>query len=99
MALNTLHIALREGFQGQTVVITVDGREVYRRSGVTTHRESEETDGVDVAVASDIARIAVFVTPGNLAGTMVFDVSRHPRVAINLVGEGTIGFETCRRLY
>lgn len=92
-ATHLLHIALRDGFRGHTVVIAVDGREVYRRSGVTTDRKRARADAFHVATASAAAHIAVSVTPGERAAFMRFDVSRYPNVAIGLVGKGTVSFE------
>lgn len=89
-----LRIVLREGFRGHTVVIAVDGLEVYRRVGVTTDRGRARADAFDVTAASAVARIAVSMTPGDIAAAMDFDVARHSHVAISLVGEGTVGFET-----
>lgn len=89
-----LHIALRDGFRGHTVVITVEGLQVYRRVGVTTDREGGGADAFDVTAASAVARITVSVTPGDVAAAMDLDVGRHSHVAISLVGEGTVGFET-----
>lgn len=87
-----LHIVLRDGFRGHTVIITVNGREVYRRSGVTSALMSAG-DTVEVETVSDVAHIAVSATPGTFRGSLDVDLSAHPHVAISLVGDGTVSFE------
>lgn len=89
-----LHIALRDGFRGHTVVIAVDGLEVYRGAGVTTDRTGARADAFDVTAASAVARVGVSVTPGDIAASMELDVSQRPHVAISLVGTATVSFET-----
>jgi hypothetical protein len=96
-ASHPLHITLRDGFRGHTVLIAVDGIEVFRGTGVTTDRTSARPDGFVVTAASAVARVAVSVTPGDVAASLEFDVSRHPYVAISLVGTGTVSFETSPR--
>jgi hypothetical protein len=91
---HALHITLLDGFRGHVVVIDVDGHEVYRRDGVTTHPTIARADAFQVAAASRVAHVAVFVTPGDYVGSLDVDVARHPHLAISLVGEGTVSFET-----
>ena len=93
-AKRDLHIVLREGFRGHTIVIVVDGREVYRRSGVTTDVQTSHADTIDVAAVSRRPRIAVSVTPGDLVASLDLDVGTYRHLAISLVGEATLSFET-----
>jgi hypothetical protein len=93
-----LHITFRNGFRGHTVVIVVDGREVYRRAGVTTDRHDLPTDVVVVDAGAAVVSLAVSATPGDIAASLEVDVSRHPHMAIDLVGGGTVGFELFPRL-
>ena len=90
----TLHIILRDGFRGHAVVIIVDGREVYRRAGVTTDATISRADAVELIVAPRLIHVAVSVTPGDYVASLDLDVSAHPHLAISLVGEGTVSFET-----
>ena len=90
----TLRIALGAGFRGHTVVIVVNGREVYRRADVTTDAMTAQADVVTTAVTSPTARLAVSVHPGELLATLDLDLSRHGNVAISLVGEATVSIET-----
>jgi len=89
-----LHITLRDGFRGHTVVIVVDGHEVYHRAGVTTDPTMSRADAVKLVVAPRLVQVAVSVTPGDYIASLDLDVSAHPHLAISLVGEGTVSFET-----
>jgi len=91
---HALHITLLDGFRSHVVVIVVDGHEVYRRDGVTTEPTIARADAFQVAPASRVAHVAVFATPGDYVASLDLDVARHPHLAISLVGEGTVSFET-----
>ena len=93
---HSLHITLREGFHGHTVVIVVDGDEVYRRSGVTTGPRIP-TDTVELVVGRDLVQVIVSVTPGDYVASFDLVVSAYPHLAISLIGEGTVSFEPSAR--
>lgn len=91
--MHTLHIALHDGFQGHTVGITVNGREVYKKSSVTTDLTISRADGFDVQEASNKARIEVSVEPGGHKGSTEIDVTQYPFVAVSLERDGSISFK------
>jgi hypothetical protein len=91
--MHPLHIALHDGFQGHTVVITVDGREVYNQSSVTTNLAISRADAFDVQVASNTVRIDVSVEPGGRQGSTEVDVTQYPFVAVSLERDGSITFQ------
>lgn len=95
-APHPLHIVLQDGFRGHTVVIVLDGLEVYRRLDVTTDPGRARADAFDVTAAAAVARVAVSMAPGDVAATMDVDVAMHAHVAISLVGERTVSFEMAR---
>jgi hypothetical protein len=91
---HTVHLVLREGFQGHTVVVTLNDRRVYEAVGLTTDPLTARAGAAAVSEAARTARLAVSVTPGSLAAAVDLDVAARPYVAISLVGEGTVAFET-----
>jgi hypothetical protein len=91
---HTIDITLRDGFRGHAVVITVDSREIYHRAGVITDPTISRADAVKLVVASRLIHVVVSATPGDYVGSLDLDVSAHPHLAISLVGEGTVNFET-----
>ncbi len=93
-ARHALHITLLDGFRRHAVVIVVDGREVYRRAGVTTDPTTAHADAFQVAAASRVAHVAVLAIPGDYVASLDVDVARHPHLAISLIGVSTVSFET-----
>jgi hypothetical protein len=91
---HALRITLGDGFRGHTVVLTVQGREVYRHADVTTRGPSAPADVVELVSPWRTVIVAISATPGDYAASLDLDVSIHPHLAISLVGEGTVSFET-----
>lgn len=91
-----MHVVLRDGFRGHSVVITMNGKRVYEAAGVTTDPVTVRAGVVAVRLPVRTARVGVSVTPGNLGGAFDVDVTVHPHVAISLVGDGTLAFETSK---
>jgi hypothetical protein len=92
--MHPLHIALHDGFKGNAVVITVDGRGVYNKSSVTTDLSLSRADAFDTQVASNTVRIEVSVEPGSHKASAEIDVTQHPFVAVTLERDGSISFQT-----
>jgi hypothetical protein len=89
-----LHLVLREGFNRHRVVITMNERKIYDADDVTTDAAAARADAREVASRSRAAHLVVSVTPGNRAAAFDVDVATRPYVAISLIGEGTVSFET-----
>jgi hypothetical protein len=89
-----LRIDLCTGFRGHTIVIVINAREVYRRSGVTTDSATSRADAIEVVTGAPTAHIEVFVTPGDFFGSIACDTAAHRHLVISLVGEATLNLET-----
>jgi hypothetical protein len=79
-----LHIALQEGFAGDPVSISVDGREVYRKDAVRTRTQIGLADSVETTHDPGSATIeirareaAATITP-TLTGDLFLAVSLSP---------------------
>jgi hypothetical protein len=81
-----LHIALHDGFSGQTVRVAVDGREVYRRAGVRTDLRISRADAFDTETAGPVAEVEVTVEPGGQQAAIRLDLNITPYLAIDLKG-------------
>ena len=90
-------IVLGSGFRDHTVAIMLDGRDVYRRAGVTTNPATSEADALVAMAERPRVRIVVCATPGELMGVVECDLSAHRHVAISLIGKATLSVETCAR--
>ena len=54
-----LHIALQEGFTGEPVAITIDGREIYRKDQVRTRPQIGHADTIETTHDAGPARIEI----------------------------------------
>ena len=79
-----LHIALQEGFAGDPVTISVDGREVYRKDAVRTRTQIGLADSLEVTHDPGSATIeirardsAATITP-TLTGDLFLALSLSP---------------------
>lgn len=59
-----LSIKLRDGFSNSTVIIEVNGQQVYRKSGVTTDLTISFADAVEVPVEESTVKLKVTVEGG-----------------------------------
>jgi hypothetical protein len=91
-SVHEFRITLGGGFRDHTVVVGVDGHQVYRRSSVYTDLTTPES--IDVVAAFRVAHVVVSVNPGDLVASFDLDVSAHRNVVVSLIGEGTLSIET-----
>lgn len=82
--MTNLHIALQSGFRDDSVVITVNNREIYNKSGVTTNLVISLADKVNVLVDGQNALIKVNVTSKKIEGTVTIQVTDTPYLAVDL---------------
>jgi len=66
----SLHIALQEGFDGDVVVVRVNGKEALRKKDVTTRMQIGLADSVDTVWDGESARVEVEVPTRNISGTI-----------------------------
>lgn len=59
-----LLVKLRDGFSGDTVSIVVNGREIYRKSGVSTDLTISYADAVEIDVAESVVNLEISVQGG-----------------------------------
>lgn len=79
-----LRIRLRDGFRNQTVAISLDGKEIYRKSGVTTDLSISYADAVEASTDAAMVTLAVKVENGPAASTDI-DPRRTPFVDARIV--------------
>ena len=85
----TLGIELQDGFEGDEVVCTVDGREVLRRSAVRTDLRISRADSVEVQVPDDPSTVQVQVPNRSLAAEARL-VPREERYLLVRIVEGRL---------
>jgi len=65
--MRIVHVALQEGFEHDTVVVRIAGREVYRGTDVTSQLPVGFADAVEVESASEALTVTVEVPNRNLS--------------------------------
>lgn len=80
-----LRVRLGEGFQNNTVSVRVDGREVFRRAGVSTDWTISRADSVDIPLQAERAQLEVEVENGPRVAQEVTP-AQTPFVEVRLVG-------------
>jgi hypothetical protein len=89
-----LAIVLGSGFRGHTVVVMLDGREVYRQVDVTTSVTTTHADAFVATARGSRVRVMARVTPGDLVVSAECDLRASARVVISLMGKGSLWLET-----
>lgn len=65
----SIRVDLREGFEGDEVVLRLDGEEVFRKEGVTTLPQIGRADGIDVHVGHGPVTVQVELPNRGLSGS------------------------------
>lgn len=79
-----LHIALREGFAGEEVAVSVDGREVFR-DRVTTRLQVGLASSFDLDVAEGDRKVVVDVAGSAAGSPLTIPVTGQTWVGVSLL--------------
>ena len=85
-----IHIALQEGFDGDEVVVRINGEDVYRRSGVTTRPQISLADSFARDVADGPATIEVRLPVRGASGSIAVDGVRPCHVGVSRTPAGRV---------
>jgi hypothetical protein len=80
----TLSIDLQEGFEGEEVIVRVDGREAARCRGVRTNRMLGLADSLAVQVPEDKATIEIAVPSRHLERRVEVRPGETPYLGVSL---------------
>lgn len=83
-----LHIALQEGFTGEAVSISVNGREAYRKDRVVTRTQIGRADVVELTLAAPAA--AIEIRAGSASASFTVPLAQDLYVAVSLTGDKQI---------
>jgi len=86
--MNKLHIALQDGFRDDSVTITVDGRNVFDKKGVTTNLAISYADAVDAPVSNPTASVEVSVSSRSRSANLTVNVAETQYLSVNLSEDG-----------
>ncbi len=88
--MTLLHVALQEGFSDDTVVAWLDGKEVYRKAGVSTRWQISRADAFEFESPAGQATLKVEVSSRELSRSIPVDLSRTPFVGVSVTPEGEL---------
>ena len=83
--MTTLHIALQDGFEGDTVVVKVNGKEVFNNENVKTKRQIGKAASCDVEVEQGTANVEVSLPLRKVSETIACKVSGEVYLGVSLV--------------
>jgi len=83
----SLHIALEEGFEGDVVVVRVNGSEVYDNQDVKTRLQIGLADSFDTSVGRGKAQIEIAVPTRKLTEKVSVDVDDRIFLGASLQGD------------
>jgi hypothetical protein len=86
-------LALEEGFEGDTVIVKVNGRQVFERNGVSTRTQIGLAESFDVPVDEHDAVVEVQVPTRGASGSITHPVGDRLHVGVS-VQQGDIVFRT-----
>lgn len=88
-----LHIALHDGFAGQRVRITLNGRTIYDQPDVRTDLRIARADAIDVDVPARSSRLSVTIDPGGVTSATDVDAAATPYLAITIEAGGGLSWK------
>lgn len=94
--LPLIHVAIQEGFQNDTLVVHLDGAEVYRRAGLKSRMQIGLADSFDLDAATGPAELRVEVPTRNASVTIPVKVPADGElyVGVSVTPEGSITFQS-----
>jgi hypothetical protein len=88
-----IHLALQDGFDGDDVVLRVDGSEVYRGEDVTTRTQISHAADMHLDVPDRPFELDVDIPTRSVRETVQIDPHANPNVTVSLRdGRLVVGF-------
>jgi hypothetical protein len=80
----TLHIDLQDGFQNDEVIVRLDGKQVFHKSGVSTDIRISRADGFEAPSAKPQSTIDIELPKKHLKATQSFAPSGTAHVGVSI---------------
>ena len=85
-----VHVALQEGFLGDTVSVRVNGAEVARRANVSTKNQIGFAEAIELDVPEGEMRLELRLENRSLAETIVMRVEGNAHIGVSIDRAGQI---------
>jgi len=82
-----LRIALQDGFEGDTVVVKVNGQEVFKQENIKTKRQIGKAASFEVEVEKGSTNVEVSLPLKSLSETIAVKVSGETYLGVSVVKE------------
>lgn len=79
-----LHIAFQEGFDGDTIIVRIDGKEMFRNDNVTTRRQIGYASSFETNSHTGPVTIDILLPNKSLWETVQFQVTAATFVGISI---------------
>ena len=81
----TIRIALQDGFEDETVVISVNGKEVFNQKNVKTKRQIGKAASFDVEVEAGSSTVEISLPSKSLSESITLKVSGKAYLGVSVV--------------
>ena len=85
-----LHIALQEGFSGDSVLIRVNGKEAFQKANVKTRNQIGLADSFEFTVPESSATVEVSLSSRNVSESIRVNASQSVYLGVSLTPEGKL---------
>ena len=90
--MTLLHIALQEGFVDDTIVVTVNGTEVFRKTGVNTRHQIGLADSFELDISEDNVTVSVSLPSRDLLNSIRINLPFPLFLGVSITMEDQVSF-------
>lgn len=83
----SLHIDFQTGFSNDTVIVQIDGHEIFRKNNVNTDYSLGLADSADTQVTRGTVNIKVTVPTRNVSDSFSLEISKTAYLGISIIDE------------
>jgi len=83
--MTAIRIALQDGFEGDTVVVKVNGKEVFKQENIKTKRQIGKAASFEVQIEGGSANVEVSLPLKNLSETIAVKISGEAYLGVSVV--------------
>ncbi|MFL5403888.1 MAG: hypothetical protein ACJ8BF_13835 [Gemmatimonadales bacterium] len=88
--MSTVHVHLQEGFDGEPVILRLDGRVVANRATVRTRQQLGLAEIIQLDTSPGHHELEVVLPARNRVQTIPFDLQQELHLGLNLESDGVV---------
>lgn len=94
--MSSLHIDLQEGFEDESVIIKVDGREVFNKPNVRTRTQIGRADSVVAEARGRVSDVEVILPEKGRSRSIAVDSEEGSHLGVSVLRDGEIEVRVAR---